>query len=156
MTGDKELDRELAGLEPKLAKKLAKKGTRKVAKELVLPAARRNVPQGETKRLGRSLTVRVAKGKGGKRLPREMFGHAVTVNRKKFADVFYAGFVELGTKYQRPSRYLRDALHSSRGSARDVFRVALRDTVNEISKESKAKRPSARDFNRILREAGAF
>ena len=75
VTGDKLIDKKLQSFPIQVQKKLSKKGTREVAKQIVLPDARRHAPR-DTGALGRSLKVRALKRS------RVRFGHRVVAEHK--------------------------------------------------------------------------
>jgi HK97 gp10 family phage protein len=143
VTGDKELDKKLAGLTLKLQKKLTRQATRKAAKEIVLPAARANAPV-DTGELEESLKVRAIKRS------RNRIGHMVTVgDGLGVGDTFYAAALELGTKERtqkstgkkvgaiEPHKFafLRRAAYDNEGQVQAEF---ISD-VNELIREEQAK-----------------
>ncbi len=138
LTGDKQVDRMLATLEPKLQKKAIRKGTREGAK-IVLQRAKQLVPVDEGTLL-RSMSVRTAKREGGQRLPRGTMGHSVQhVQRKGKGDPFYAHFVEFGTVKWEGHKYIRKALYDSRDQIVKANQEAIRAGVLEIAAKERAK-----------------
>ena len=135
MTGDKEVDRLLATLEPKLQKKAIRKGTREGAK-VVLERARSLVPV-DTGTLLDTMTVRSAVGTGRGRLRRGTIGHMVTHRETGAEDPFYAHFVEFGTRVWQGDRYIRPALYDSAKQVVGASRKAIREGVEEIARKAR-------------------
>ena len=154
ITGDEELDRALARLEPKLQKKHIKKATRNIAKQ-VLARARMEVPR-DTGTLAASFQVkatsrsvvkdtgqRTSRGFRIKRKVGEEFGAKVEVNRKNYAkqaakrgkkydpdgDWFPPAHIELGTDDQSPNPTMRTALNAARPFANLEFQKELRKLI---------------------------
>lgn len=138
ITGDKELDRKLAKLEPKLQKKLSRQATRKAAKDIVLPAAQAAVPA-NTGELEDSLKVRAVTRS------RNRIGHMVVAGDGFFVgDQFYGGFIEFGTK-TRATRaghsrgrvmpgqhaFLRPAVYDNEVRVRKLFQDTLREFIRQ-------------------------
>ena len=139
ITGDKALDRKLAGLPDKLAKKLSKQATRKAAKEIVLPRAKADAPV-DTGELEDSLTVRAVKRS------RRRIGHMVTTRDGMFqGDQFYGGFVEWGTH----ERQTKSGKSTGRIQPNEFMflRSALYD--NEV----RIKAEYVKDVNQLIDEA---
>lgn len=142
VTGDVALDRALRELEPALAKKLSRKTTRRIAKDIVLPAARDRAPV-DSGDLEESLTVRAIKRS------RYRFGHMVTCGEGVFkGDQFYSGFLEFGTKprfqkanskyvgFVKPHEFafLRPAVYDNAAQANAAYIADMREFVTEAAK----------------------
>jgi len=124
ITGVKELDLKLAGMPARLQKKLSRQATRKAAKDIVLPDAKRNVPH-DTGDLERSLTVRAIKRS------RSRVGHSVETKDGFFkGNQFYGGFIEFGWD-DKPEGdpFLRPALYGNENRIRKLFHNALRSFI---------------------------
>lgn len=148
-TGNTQLLKYLETLPKKLVKRDLRLATRDTAKEILLVEAKRLAPQGETRRVVKSLTVRVAKGNAEKRLPRHIVGHSVTTRDKLFTgDTFYAGFLEFGTKERRTK------VGESRGSGPEIkfLRNALYNNIGRITRSVREK--LIRYLNETARQAG--
>jgi HK97 gp10 family phage protein len=142
VTGDKELDRLLAALTPKLQKKISKDATKKAAKDIVLPEAKSRVPE-DTGDLADSLVVRVVKRS------RTRIGHMVTTKDGFYeGDQFYGAFIEFGTKERkhksgkpvgqiRPHEfaYLRPAIYDNEGRIKEMYIKSVRELINEAGKK---------------------
>lgn len=153
--GVKEVDDMLAELEPKLQNQALKPAIREAAKDIVLPLVKSRVPV-KTGTLRRLLTVRTAKGKADKRLPRGTFGSAVTFRTANKSgnlfsgETFYGGIIEFGTKKHRthpthrirPHRYLRSSLYDSELRIRRHVADAVRVFIPKV----KAKQIQIRLF----------
>lgn len=147
ITGDKKLDRALRSLPAKLQKKGVRKATRESAKT-VLADAKRGIAH-ESGRLEKSLTVRTAKGRGGKRLARGTIGHAVATREGLFqGDAFYGGFIEFGTKPRQTKKgesrgrveedsFLRRALYGNQRLVNWVFKRNLGAALRQIANEAR-------------------
>lgn len=154
VTGDKQLDRVLANLEPKMQKKHIKKATREVAKQ-VMARARQLTPV-KTGALAASYQVRAttknitvntgrvsSKGFQIKSTVAQQFGAKVEVTRKTYAkqvqkrggsyavdaEYFPPAHIELGTKTTKPHPSMRTALKSLSEKARGMFVVELRKLI---------------------------
>lgn len=111
-------------LPPKFQKQVVRPAMRSTMKEVVLPEVLRTVPV-KTGNLKRSLKVRVAKGKGGKRLPRGVIAFGVETTKTKTRDGFYGLWVFTGATNRdgtkRPgSRTLRKALYGRQSQIKQV------------------------------------
>ena len=124
VTGDKEVDRKLAALEPTVQRKVGRKALRQAVKAIVLPKAKADAPI-DTGALESSLTVRAMP-----RSRKARIGYVVQTRDGAFKGAqFYGGFQELGTKYMEADPFLRPALYSSEGEIRDVLLGALRNEL---------------------------
>lgn len=140
LTGDKEVDKKLAALGPKLQKKLSRQATRKAAKDIVLPAAQAAVPV-DTGELEDSLKVRAVTRKRG------LLGHMVVAGDGFYiGDQYYGGFIEFGTKERatrtglrrgsiQPSKhaYLRPAIYNNETRIRKLFVDTVRQFIQQQS-----------------------
>ena len=137
LTGVALLDRELAELESKVQRKITARATRDTTKFILADAkANAAVDEGD---LVRSLKGRTATLSRGRRLPRDMVGHQVIADKKRFPDAYYASFVFLGTKYQEGQETLRAALYANSEPAIKLFREHMAKGLRQIARESKAK-----------------
>ena len=140
VTGIEELDKALKEFPANVQKAMAKKGTKKAAKDIVLPDAISRVPV-DTGDLEDSLTVRAIKRTRGK------IGHMVTTKEGFFkGDQFYAGFIEFGTKERTHKSsgksvgaiqphyhaFLRPALYENRDKINELFADVLRAEIRTI------------------------
>lgn len=137
--GDDELLRELRGMEKKVRRKVLSKGLREGVK-VVLQDAKRHAAVDEHGRIPRGLTVRTAKTRRGKRLPRDQVGMAVVIDKKRFPEAFYAKFVFLGTKHIEAQRTLREALYVNSTRVFATVRTKMRFMVHELARESRARK----------------
>jgi len=147
ITGDREIDSLLAELPKTLANGVLRKASRDVCKSIVLPDVRRRAPV-KTGKLAKSFSVRVAKGRRGKRLPRGVIGHQVVADSRKHYGAFTALFLELGTKSRATRRRsttlalesdssssatsIRAAMNRGKIKARRFMRDALFQNANDI------------------------
>ena len=146
VTGDEQLDRTLAALEPKLQKRAIRKATRAASKQ-VLATARQRVPSDEGD-LERSLKVRALKRS------RNRVGHQVLVSDGLFeGDEFYGGFVEFGTQQRFHKTtgksvgridpgdfdFLRPSLYENRTTVLQIFNNTMRSELQQIAREAKAQ-----------------
>jgi HK97 gp10 family phage protein len=140
VTGFEELDKALGEFPAKVQKAMARKGTRKAAKDIVLPDAINRVPV-DTGDLEESLTVRTIKRSRGK------IGHMVTTKEGFFkGDQFYGAMVEFGTKERTHKStgksvgaiqphyhsFLRPALYENRDKIQSLFADVLRAEIRTI------------------------
>lgn len=159
ITGVKELDKALNGLERKLQSKALRKATRAIAKQVATDA--RRIVSEDTGDIAASIKVRSAAttySKDGKRKRiasmRGMVGHGVVAGEGLFkGDAFYAGFLEFGTKerYTRHSgayrgrleqtqhAFLRPALYGNQHLAQQQFRAEISAFIQQ-QKAQRAKR----------------
>ena len=147
MTGDRQVDKMLATLLPKLQKKAIRKGTREGAK-VVLNTAKSRVPVDEGNLL-RTLKVRAAQKDPTTRKPikRGDIGHSVTHVGPKGEigrgtnDPFYSQFVEYGTVVIDPSRYLRSSLYDNQREVTRQSQKAIARGVEEIARKERIADP---------------
>jgi len=150
VTGFKALDDAMKKLPPKVEKKVARPVMRDSVKEVTLPAAKRIVRSESfvTGTLYKSLRVRTAKGRGGKRLPRGTVGYAVVNATTKRIDGFYGKWVFADRRLRdgrirRGTRALRRALYDNQQKlGRSILtkgRPALDKAVAEQYRQSKGK-----------------
>lgn len=138
--GMKALDSALSEFPKKFANKAVKKAI-KAGMGLVLRDAKRLTPV-DSGLLARSLKIRVAKGRKGKRLPRGVIGFQVESVKTKRTDAYYAGFVFLGAKNRdgtrRPgTRTLRRALYNNAAAVRAVVIGELKSDLPRVAREVK-------------------
>ena len=123
----------------KLTNKVMKTSVRDAMKEIVLTDARRNTPV-DSGQLRKSLKVRIAKGRGGKRLPRGVIGSSVTPAKTSKLDGYYGRWVFANATnrdgtIRKGTRTLRNALYNNAeywrqsvlAKARKGFPQAVRD-----------------------------
>lgn len=128
VTGDKELDRRLRSLPPKVLKKLARRAVRPAAKE-VLARAIDEVPV-DTGDLEDSLKVRALKRS---RKNKDKVGSRVVTGEGFFkGDQYYGGFVEFGTSKMAARPFLRPAAISAEPAVKRVFTSAMKRIVKEL------------------------
>lgn len=122
VTGDKEINRNLARFEANVQKKAIRKATRQAAK-FVLADARAMAPR-DTGLLESSLKVRaIRRTRTGK------VGHSVQTGERTFGgETFYGAFQELGTRYMQEDPFMRPALWSNEMPVKQEF-------INEIRAE---------------------
>jgi len=116
LKGARELDRKLARLEKRTAKKVMRKALRAGGK-VILAEAKRRAPK-RTGALAASLKVRAAKRSRRRR------GVAVIVATAEGwfkGDEFYGAFVELGTEDMEAQPYVRPAYDAKKGQAVQVI-----------------------------------
>lgn len=131
ITGDRELDRKLKGMEGKFKKKLSRKATRKAAKEIVLPAAKANAPVG-TGDLRKSLVVRTIKRS------RSRIGHQVQTKDGFFkGDQFYGAFHEFGTARMKARPFMRPAVYDNESRITSFYVAALKEAIYEEAATAK-------------------
>lgn len=124
LTGVKELDAMLAGLEPKLAKKYIRSSIRKSLKPIAAEAkALAPVDTGATRE-----AVKVKPGKSN----RKKIQLQVAVGEGWFTgDEFYAGFNLLGTKRQPPNPWLQEAHDRLSDSAYKQFLSEIGKAIDQ-------------------------
>lgn len=128
ITGLKEVDRLLAGLEPKLAKKHIRGGMRKGMK-LVRDAAKANAPV-RTGKLKKAIKVRAGKARKRKQIVIE-----VRVGEGDFKGAtFYGAFQEFGTKRLEAREYMDNAFQSRGEAARQAIIAAIKAGVESAGK----------------------
>lgn len=127
ITGDKEIDALLKNLEVKVANKFVRQGLRRVAKDIVLPDAKRQAPV-DTGQLEKSLTVRAGR--------RSRTGPSYTVVSRPRGGVdqaHYAWSVEFGTKHMQADPFLRPALYGNRDA---ITKLLSDDLWDQITREA--------------------
>lgn len=125
VTGDREVDKKLHELEPKLQKKFARQATRRAVREVVLPEALARVPV-DTGQLESSLTARATKRS------REFVGAQVVTREGFFSgETYYGGMVEFGTKNMEADPYLRPALYGNESRIREFFIRDIKELIRE-------------------------
>ncbi len=122
ITGDKQLISQLEQLKKVKAKAAVRKGSRAGSK-LVAAAAKEMAPV-RTGQLRQGMKVRS--------LPRsrKWTGTMVTTS-VKHGSVFYQGFVELGTKFIKARKFLRNAFQRVKSSALSAFIEGIREEINQ-------------------------
>ncbi len=139
VTGFEELDKALAEFPANVQKAMARKGTRKAAKDIVLPDAKNRVPE-NTGDLADSLTVRTVKRSRGK------IGHMVTTKDGFYkGDQFYGGFIEFGTKERQHKSgksvgaiqphyhsFMRPAVYENSDKIKSLFADVLMSEIRTI------------------------
>lgn len=135
ISGAKALERALSELPKKFATKSVRTATRDTQKEITLRDAKRTAPVGETGKLKRSLKVRTAKNRNGKRLPRGVIGHAVVSAKTKTVDAYYARWVFLNREGHEGTRTLRKSLYGNKAAIRATLTGKLRVDLPRITRE---------------------
>ena len=157
-----EVNELLKGIEKTLQNKVLRPALRDVAKTILLPRVRARIPK-RSGFLARQLTVRGAKGAGGKRLPRGRFGSSVGFKEARkdgnvfTGDSFYGGILEWGTKKHktkpthriRAHKFLRSSLYDSRPEMIAALASAVRRFIPRIKAKAaasaRAKQPLLND-----------
>lgn len=116
--GIKQLFKKLDQLEPKMARKPLRTGTRKGAR-LVLEVARALAPVDEGD-LEASLRVRAGKRRRGR-----IEHNAIAGAEQGAGDPYYAGFVNFGTRFQEADWYMTQAFQTT-------WPAAEQEVVKEI------------------------
>jgi HK97 gp10 family phage protein len=129
VTGVKEIDRRLATLEPKVAKKHLRQAMRKGMRP-IQSQVEGNAPAGESGDLAASVILRA-----GKRSRNKMTMNVALGSRTFRGEKFYATFTEWGTSDQPAQGYMRRAFDTRGRGARDVI-VELVARAVEIEAES--------------------
>ncbi len=127
LTGDKLLDRKLAQMDRKVQNKMVRDGL-KAGLQPILDEAKANAP---VKRglLKRSLKIRGAKRRRG------TIGRAIITKEGFFkGEAFYAGFVEFGTKFIKPRKFIKRAFDRRKQQALDTTRREMAKAVREASR----------------------
>lgn len=126
VTGHKEVDAALAGLEPKIQRKAIRGALRKGTKEIVRLAKANLIlsPSIQTRALYKSLAVRSAKRS------RSYIGMRIDTKES-----YYAGFVEFGTQNMPAEPFLRPAGYGSKST----IGMMLVDDVKEAIAQTKAR-----------------
>lgn len=113
ITGVKEIDRALAQLPPKVAKKVIRQAIRQALKP-VAQRAKLLAPRGETGQLKRAIKVRAMPRRRGR------IGLEVRVGEGDFkGETFYAAFVEYGTSKMDKKPFMRPAFDQTKDEARN-------------------------------------
>lgn len=126
ITGDRKVDKALARLDAKIAKKALRKSARESMK-IVKAQAVANAPVGETGNLKKSIKVR-----SGKRSRSSISSQVITDKDK----AYYSPMVEFGTQHQPANGFLRRAYDSKQDEARAK---AIDQIKAEIKAAGKAK-----------------
>lgn len=131
ITGDKELDRILATLEPRVQKRIERKAARRAAKP-VLKYARGYAPyySGD---LEASIKIRGLQ----KSKRKNVVGVSVMTNDKSIfeGETYYGGFQEFGTAFMEPNPFLRPAAIAAEPESVAIFRVEIRSIVLSEAKK---------------------
>ena len=125
ITGIKQIEKKLSGMETKIARKVVRQALKKAAKP-ILAAAKRNAPV-KTGALKKSLRVRVMKKK------KHRYGVMVATSAKWFTgETFYAAFVEYGTKHLPARPFLRPAMDSQKTAAEKILKQEILSGIEKI------------------------
>jgi len=128
--GFPELERKLKELAPKVQKKVVRSAMRRVAKDIVLPAARSGAPV-RSGVLKASLAVKAMKAR-----KRAVFGVQVQTREGWFkGEAYYGAFVELGTRTMKAKPYLRPALNENRGRITSELGSEIGAGIETVAKE---------------------
>lgn len=149
LTGDRALIATISELPKAWYKKGVSNTMKDAQKQVVLPDARASVAKGKTGKLKKSLKVRAARGFNNKRLPRGVFGWAVTIAKTTKLDAYYGKWVLLDRKlrdgtFRRGDRTLRNSLYQNSRRIRNYvvynFKKTLNETVTVLRAKNKAKK----------------
>lgn len=133
LTGQRDIDRKLRTMEPRLARKVSRQASRAAIK-LVAGAAKTKLKASQSKTQGRDergrftkhhQLLRSIKVRALKRT-RSGFGHRLVSGGDGRGLAYYGRFVELGTKHQRSQRYMRSSLYDNATVILGYFRASLR------------------------------
>jgi len=128
ITGAKELERKLLGMEPKLGRKVVRQALRKAAKP-ILARAKALVPV-VSGALKKSLKIRALKRK------KHRYGVMVATSEGWFkGDEFYGAFVEFGTSKMPPHPFMRPAFDAEKKNAEQIIAAELRKGIEQVGKE---------------------
>jgi HK97 gp10 family phage protein len=126
ITGVREIDRALKGLEPKLAKKVLRQALRSGLKP-VLAQVRANAPVGETGALKGSIKIYTA------RTRKKVIKLRVVAHQGKGRSP-HAAAVEFGTANQDGRHFERDAFDATKDRARQIAVAEIRAGVERVAK----------------------
>ena len=118
--GLRELDRELRKLSRKAQRQTVTRALREAAKPM-LAEARAKAPVGSTGKLKRGIVIRAVP-----RLPKGNFGVMVGVKK----EVFYARFLEFGTRRMAPKPFLRPSYEQGKNKAVGDIAKRLKSELN--------------------------
>lgn len=139
-TGFEELDRKLAGLEPKVQKKYGRTALNNAVK--IVEAKFKELVPVDTGAMRDAVVRRTPKGKRGQMrralmITRDSLARVIKKQTKSKEKItigdndFYPAYVELGTQDREGKRPLRDALYGNEGPIRAEFVKELRKIVTE-------------------------
>ena len=132
VTGDREIDEMLGGLEKNVQRQIARVELRKVAKEIILPEAQNRVPV-DTGQLESVLKVRAIKRS------RTNFGVEVSTAEGLFqGEEYYGGFIEFGTKHMDEQPFLRPAGYGNEPRIRKKVIQGIRTALKAAAKGKQA------------------
>ena len=134
VTGHKELDATLATVEPKIQKKVVRKGLREAGK-LIQAAAKGNLGRNgnvESGELQKGIRVRAMKRS------RSRIGVQVVTTERKVADKsgnrFGGGQLEVGSKRQRAQPFLRPAGYDNKDSITQKVVASVKSVLAELAR----------------------
>lgn len=135
MEGLEGLERRMRLLPGRLERKVIRRATR-LGANTVRTAVRRRAPHGPTGRLRRSIVTRYSR----RRSQRAGKG-AVVYTVRNLRDVFYAFFLEMGTRFMAARPFFRPAFESSK---RDALRRIGKELWAGIERELRKLRQEVR------------
>ena len=135
------LDVALSEFPKKFANKGVKKSLKSAMQDVVLKSVLRGVPV-KTGNLKRSLKVRTARGRNGRRIPRGVFGFSVQTTKTKRRDGFYGLWVFTGATNRDGSkrsgtRTLRNALYGNANRLKSKTVANIRRELPNIARAVK-------------------
>ena len=137
VTGDKELDRKLSTLEPKVQKKVARKGMRKAGK-VIQAAAKSNLASNqsvETGELSKGIRVRAMK-RSRSRIGIEI----ATTERREGKSIegkrFGGAQLEAGTKHTQAKPFLRPAGYDNEDEVLSLITDSIGDAIDDLARAS--------------------
>lgn len=125
ITGDKEVDRKLRALEPRIRKKVQRDAIKRAAKNIIVPAAKALAPE-DTGELAASI-----KAKANRR-SRSSVGYTIATTNYNDQGKFYGGFPEFGTKHQEASPFLRPAGYGNEDRIRQEVISDIREQLAKL------------------------
>lgn len=155
MEGFEATIKSLKDFTPTFQKGALKETLKNAMKQVALPQAKRDAGtkwKNRSGKLKRSLTVRVAKARGNKRLPRDQVGFAVVSAKTKRTDAYWSKWVFFDRKSYpkaKGTRTLRRALFDNKrrlktytvgGLKAGIQRTAIKMLVKNQIKANKAAR----------------
>lgn len=133
VTGDKALDRKLASLEPRVQKKVGRKGLRAAGK-LIQKHAKSNLSRNQnvdTGELRRGIRVRAAK-RSRKRIGVEIMTTERREGRTVEGKRFGGAQLETGTKHVQAKPFLRPAAYEREPEIKRLIADSISDAIDDL------------------------
>lgn len=137
VSGDKELDRKLQVLEPRVQKKVARKGLRSAGK-LIQQHAKANLSRNSnvnTGELQKGIKVRAAKRS------RSSIGIVIATTERRKASPkgnrFGGAQLETGTKFVTAKPFLRPAAYDREDQIKKLITDSISDAIDDLARASK-------------------